>query len=57
MPKTFKLFTALPFALLISGCVAGGNDVVNTPAEIEANSDTDIDGDGTILENGVESAD
>ncbi|MDB2407123.1 hypothetical protein N9W17_01145 [Jannaschia sp.] len=54
MTAPLKLLTALPLIALTAGCVAGGNDVVNTPAEIEATTDTDIDGDGTVLQNGVE---
>ena len=44
---------ALPVVLL-GGCVAGGNAVVDTPAEIEATTDQDIDGDGSIVQSGVE---
>ena len=49
-----KPFLALPLLALTAACMAGGNDVVNTPSEIEANVDQDIDGDGMIMENGVE---
>lgn len=50
-----KLFlTPLTLAILVSGCVAGGNDRVDTPAEIEATTDQDIDGDGTIVQGGIE---
>ena len=54
MTPTQKILAALPLALLISGCVAGGNDVVNTPAEVEATTDSDIDGDGMVMDGGVE---
>lgn len=54
MANPIKLLTALPFLLLISGCVAGGNNSANTTSEIEATTDQDIDGDGKVLENGVE---
>lgn len=50
-----KLFLApLTVAALVSGCVGGGNDPVDTIAEIEATTDQDIDGDGLIVQNGVE---
>ncbi|PWJ22097.1 hypothetical protein [Jannaschia seohaensis] len=45
--------TALPLITLITGCVAGGNDVVTTPSEIEATTDSDIDGGGTVPQGGV----
>lgn len=50
-----KLFLApLSVAVLVSGCVAGANDQVDTSSEIEATTDQDIDGDGTIPQGGVE---
>ena len=49
-----KLLTALPLMALTTACVQGGNDVVDTQAEIEATTDQDVDGDGSINEGGVE---
>jgi hypothetical protein len=49
-----KLLIALPFALVLAGCQSGMNDQVNTTSEIEATTDQDIDGDGTIPQSGVE---
>ncbi len=46
--------TIASITLLLAGCVAGGNDVVNTPSEVEATLDSDIDGDGTVPQGGVE---
>ncbi|WP_167766911.1 hypothetical protein [Jannaschia formosa] len=54
MTAPLKLLTALPLIALTAGCVAGGNDVVNTPSEIEATTDQDIDSDGTIPQGGIE---
>jgi hypothetical protein len=45
---------ALPFALVLAGCQTGANDQVNTVSEIEATTDQDIDGDGTIPQSGIE---
>lgn len=56
MSTPIKLMTALPLALLMTGCVAGGNNRVDTAAEIEATTDQDIDGDGSILQGGVETS-
>ena len=49
-----KLLIALPFALVLAGCQGGANDQVNTMSEIEATTDSDIDGDGTVPQGGVE---
>jgi hypothetical protein len=49
-----KLLAALLVAPLLGACVAGDNDVVNTPSEIEATLDQDIDGDGTVPQGGFE---
>lgn len=51
MPRALALLLA---AAALSGCVAGGNDRVDTAAEIEATTDQDIDGDGTVPQGGVE---
>ncbi len=56
MTLPLKLLTALPLVALAAACVPGGNDVVDTPAEVEATVDQDIDGDGTIMDDGVETA-
>ena len=55
MTTPLKLLTALPIVALMAGCV-GANDPVNTTSEIEATLDSDIDGDGTIPQGGVEVA-
>lgn len=54
MPRTMTPLAALAGIALLAGCVAGANDVADTPSEIEATLDQDIDGDGTIPQNGVE---
>ena len=46
----------LTVAAALSGCVAGGNDRVDTRAEIEATTDQDIDGDGLVSQGGTEVA-
>ncbi|WP_299816442.1 hypothetical protein [uncultured Jannaschia sp.] len=55
MTTPLKLLIALPFVALMAGCV-GANDPVNTVSEIEATTDSDIDGDGTVPQSGVEVA-
>ncbi len=55
MTTPLKLLTALPIVALMAGCVPA-NDPVNTTSEIEATTDSDIDGDGTIPQGGVEVA-
>ncbi|MCK0168138.1 hypothetical protein MWU52_11290 [Jannaschia sp. S6380] len=56
MSLPLKMLTALPLIALTAGCVAGGNDRVDTLSEIEATTDDDIDGDGTVPQGGVEVA-
>ncbi|UWQ18009.1 hypothetical protein [Jannaschia sp. M317] len=56
MTPSFKAMTLIPLTVLVAGCVAGDGDRVDTPTEIEQTLDTDIDGDGTIVQNGVEVA-
>ena len=51
---------ALPLIMLVaavSGCVAGGNDRVDTLGEIEDTTGNDVDGDGTVIDNGLETPD
>ena len=55
MTTPLKLLTALPIVALMAGCV-GANDPVDTVSEIEATTDSDIDGDGSVPQGGVEVA-
>ena len=48
MTVSLKLLTALSLIALTAGCVAGGNNRVDTPFEVEQTLDSDIDGDGMI---------
>ena len=48
-----KFLAALPLLALAAACVPAGNDRVDTAAEIEATTDQDIDGDGTVPQGGV----
>lgn len=52
MPRTIKLMTTLPLIALLAACQTSGQ--VDTPAEIEATLDQDIDGDGSVIQSGVE---
>lgn len=54
MPHRIHPLLALPLLAVMAGCVAGGNDRVDTQAEREATLDIDIDGDGTIPQGGAE---
>lgn len=54
MTVPLKLLTALPLVALMSACVAGGNNTVDSQSDLEASLDSDIDGDGTVPQNGVE---
>ena len=55
MDRTWKTLIALPLLAVMAGCVAGGGGG-NTAAEnAEATfDDVDLDGDGSVSENGVE---
>ncbi len=44
MTTTLKMLTALSLTVLIAGCQAGGNNRVDTLGEIEATTDTAIQG-------------
>jgi hypothetical protein len=44
MTNPIKILTALSLTALIAGCQAGGNDRVDTVGEIEATTDTAIQG-------------
>ncbi|MBM2575774.1 hypothetical protein JQC91_05595 [Jannaschia sp. Os4] len=48
MTTSLKALLALALAGSLSACVAGGNNRVDTTSEIEATTDQDIDGDGTV---------
>ncbi|CUH38862.1 hypothetical protein JSE7799_01580 [Jannaschia seosinensis] len=54
MKTSSKLLIALPLMTLLTACNAAGNDPVDTRNEIEATLDRDIDGDGMVLQSGVE---
>lgn len=53
MPLFIKTMTALSLISLAAACVPAMNDRVDTLDEIEATTDQDIDGDGTVPQGGV----
>ena len=54
MTNHLKLMLAVPLLALTAGCMANGGNVASTESEIEATTDSDIDGDGSITEGGTE---
>ncbi|MEM9796702.1 MAG: hypothetical protein AAF919_09445 [Pseudomonadota bacterium] len=52
--KGLNTVLAVSLVAVLAGCVGGGNDTVDTVSEIEATTDSDIDGDGTVIQGGVE---
>ncbi|KIT17642.1 hypothetical protein [Jannaschia aquimarina] len=53
MNNGYKLTAAVPLILLLAACNGAGNRVDNLQ-EIEATTDIDVDGDGTITEGAFE---
>ena len=53
MTNSLKLLIPMTIVALTAGCVASGNNRVDTVSEIEATTDSDIDGDGTVPQGGV----
>ncbi|SFJ38801.1 hypothetical protein [Jannaschia pohangensis] len=54
MHKLLKPLAVLPIVVLAAGCVANGDNRVDTEDELEATLDQDIDGDGTVPQSGIE---
>jgi hypothetical protein len=48
MTLPLKLLTALPLVALMAGCVASGDNRVDSVEDIEQVIDDDIDGDGSV---------